>query len=72
LLEDIAKVRNGERSVVVIDSQGDLIHNLLKLEAVGDILGYGQKQVPVFMCFRERHGNSTWAENHQKRFSCCL
>jgi len=38
LLEDIAKVGNGERSVVVIDSQGDLIHNLLKLEAVGDIL----------------------------------
>ena len=38
LLSDLAKVRTGERSVIVIDSQGDLIHNILKLEAVGDMI----------------------------------
>jgi Type IV secretion-system coupling protein DNA-binding domain len=38
LLSDLAKVGTGERSVIVMDSQGDLIHNILKLEAVGDIL----------------------------------
>jgi hypothetical protein len=38
LLSDLAKVGCGERSVIVIDSQGDLIHNILKLAAVGDIL----------------------------------
>jgi len=38
LLSDLAQVGRGERSVVVIDSQGDLIHNILKLAAVGDIL----------------------------------
>jgi hypothetical protein len=38
LLSDLAKVATGERSVIVIDSQGDLIHNILKLEAVGDML----------------------------------
>jgi hypothetical protein len=37
-LSDLAKVKDGERSVIVIDSQGDMIHNTLKLEAVGDIL----------------------------------
>ena len=37
-LTDLEKVGSGERSVIVIDSQGDLIHNILKLEAVGDIL----------------------------------
>jgi hypothetical protein len=36
-LTDLTKVGNGERSVIVIDSQGDLIHNILKLQAVGDI-----------------------------------
>jgi hypothetical protein len=36
-LSDLAKVGEGERSVIVIDSQGDLIHNILKLQAVGDI-----------------------------------
>src|SRR4029453_7198698 len=29
-------------------------------------LGYGQKQVPVFTCIRERHGSSTWAGDHQR------
>jgi hypothetical protein len=38
LLTDLAKVGKGERSVIVIDSQGDLLHNILKLEATGDIL----------------------------------
>lgn len=38
LLSDLAKVGEGQRSVIVIDSQGDLIHNILKLQAVGDIL----------------------------------
>jgi hypothetical protein len=38
LLSDLAKVGKGERSVIVIDSQGDLLHNILKLEAAGDIL----------------------------------
>ena len=38
LLSDLAQVRTGERSVIVIDSQGDLIHNILKLEAVGDMI----------------------------------
>jgi len=38
LLADLAKVGTGERTVMVMDSQGDLIHNILKLEAVGDIL----------------------------------
>jgi hypothetical protein len=38
LLSDLAKVGTGERSVIVMDSQGDLIHNILKLEAVGDML----------------------------------
>ena len=37
-LTDLEKVGSGERTVIVIDSQGDLIHNILKLEAVGDIL----------------------------------
>jgi hypothetical protein len=37
-LSDLAKVGEGQRSVIVIDSQGDLIHNILKLRAVGDIL----------------------------------
>jgi hypothetical protein len=37
-LTDLAKVGSGERSIIVMDSQGDLIHNILKLEAVGDIL----------------------------------
>ena len=38
ILSDLAKVGRGERSVIVIDSQGDLLHNILKLEAVGDIV----------------------------------
>jgi hypothetical protein len=38
LLSDLGKVGLGERSVIVIDSQGDLIDTILKLRAVGDIL----------------------------------
>jgi type IV secretion system coupling TraD/TrwB family protein len=38
ILTDLGKIRSGERSVVVIDSQGDLILTILKLKAVGDIL----------------------------------
>ena len=38
LLADLAKVQKGERSIMVMDSQGDLIHNILKLEAVGDMI----------------------------------
>jgi predicted nucleic acid-binding protein len=34
--------------------------------AVAGTLGYGQKQVPVFTCIRERHGSSTWAGDHQR------
>jgi hypothetical protein len=37
ILTDLAKIGSGERSVVVIDSQGDLIDTILKLQAVGDI-----------------------------------
>lgn len=37
LLADLPKVGAGERSVIVIDSQGDFIHTILKLQAVGDI-----------------------------------
>jgi hypothetical protein len=37
ILSDLGKVGRGERSVIVIDSQGDLIDTILKLEAVGDI-----------------------------------
>ena len=38
LLSDLSQVGEGKRSVIVIDSQGDLIHTILKLQAVGDIL----------------------------------
>ena len=37
-LADLAKVGTGKRSVIVMDSQGDLIHNILKLQAVGDMI----------------------------------
>jgi hypothetical protein len=35
-----------------------------------DILGIGQKYAPDFMRIRERRGNSTWASDRQKGFSC--
>jgi hypothetical protein len=38
LLADLVKVGTGERSIIVMDSQGDLIHNILKLRAVGDMM----------------------------------
>ena len=37
ILSDLSKVGTGERSVIVIDSQGDMINNLLALEAVGEL-----------------------------------
>ena len=37
ILSDLSKVATGERSVIVIDSQGDMINNLLALEAVGEL-----------------------------------
>src|SRR4030095_2975183 len=33
-------------------------------------LGIGQKYAPDFMRIRERRGNSTWASDRQKGFSC--
>ena len=37
ILSDLNKIRDGERSVIVIDSQGDMINNILMLEAVGEL-----------------------------------
>ena len=37
ILSDLSKVATGERSVIVMDSQGDMINNLLALEAVGEL-----------------------------------
>ena len=37
ILSDLNKIRNGERSVIVIDSQGDMIDNILKLAEVAEL-----------------------------------
>jgi hypothetical protein len=37
ILSDLSKVATGERSVIVIDSQGDMINNLLARAAVGEL-----------------------------------
>jgi Type IV secretion-system coupling protein DNA-binding domain len=37
ILSDLSKVATGERSVIVIDSQGDMINNFLALAAVGEL-----------------------------------
>ena len=34
--------------------------------------GIGQKQVPDFMGIQEQRDSSTWEDDHQRRFSCCV
>jgi hypothetical protein len=37
ILDDLPQIREGKRSVIVIDSQGDMLRNILSLTSVGEM-----------------------------------
>jgi class 3 adenylate cyclase len=48
----------------------ELLGLLVDQTPTAALLGIGQKYAPDFMRIRERRGNSTWASDRQKGFSC--